>query len=76
VFPTNGWGEVGAVYIVLRDGAEGDESEVISFARERLANFKVPRHIRFTPSLPMNSTGKVVKAELRAAFAAEMKPLQ
>jgi FAD binding domain/AMP-binding enzyme C-terminal domain len=74
--PDERLGEVGAVYIVLRDGAEGDESEVISFARERLANFKVPRHIRFTPSLPMNSTGKVVKAELRAAFAAEMKPLQ
>jgi HIP---CoA ligase len=74
--PDERLGEVGAAYIVLRDGAEGDVSEVISFARERLANFKVPRQVRFVPSLTMNSTGKVVKAELRAAFAAEMKPLQ
>ena len=63
--------EVGAAYIVLREGSEGDAADVVSFARERLANFKVPRHVRFVSSLPMNSTGKVMKAELRAAFSRE-----
>jgi acyl-CoA synthetase (AMP-forming)/AMP-acid ligase II len=67
--PDERLGEVGAAYIVLREGSEGSVPDVISFARERLANFKVPRHVRFVPSLPMNSSGKALKAELRAAFS-------
>jgi len=66
--PDERMGEVGAAFIVLRRGEVCTESEVIAFARTCMANYKVPRYVRFMDSLPMNSTGKVLKAELRADF--------
>jgi acyl-CoA synthetase (AMP-forming)/AMP-acid ligase II len=38
---------------------------VIAYAREHLANFKVPRHVEIVDIFPMNATGKVLKTELR-----------
>jgi acyl-CoA synthetase (AMP-forming)/AMP-acid ligase II len=38
---------------------------VIAFAKERLANFKVPRHVELVDALPRNLSGKVLKNELR-----------
>lgn len=58
-------GEVGAAYIVLRDGAAMTSDEVISWCRENMANFKVPREVHFVAELPRNATGKVVKYQLR-----------
>ena len=40
--------------------------QVSAFARERLANFKVPRHVELVPDLPRNASNKVLKPELRA----------
>lgn len=48
-----------------------DETEVISFARERLAHFKVPQRVEFIDELPRNATGKVLKRDLRLAFSGE-----
>ena len=39
--------------------------DVIAFAKERLANFKVPRHVELVDALPRNLSGKVLKTELR-----------
>jgi len=41
------------------------EAEMTSWARERLANYKVPRHWRFVSELPRNASGKVRKFLLR-----------
>ncbi len=38
---------------------------MIAFAKERLANFKVPRHVELVDALPRNLSGKVLKTELR-----------
>jgi len=38
---------------------------VVAFAKERLANFKVPREVELADSLPRNLSGKVLKTELR-----------
>ena len=59
-------GEVGAAFVVLRRGAEIDEEQVVSWARERLANYKVPRQVHFVDDLPTNAAGKVLKSVLRA----------
>jgi acyl-CoA synthetase (AMP-forming)/AMP-acid ligase II len=40
---------------------------VITFARERLANFKVPHEVEFIDALPRNLGGKVLKTALRDA---------
>ncbi len=59
--PDERLGEVGKAYVVGR----ATEAEVIAFAKERLANFKVPRSVETVDSLPRNLSGKVLKNELR-----------
>ena len=40
-------------------------SDLLHFLKERLADYKVPRHIVFVPHLPRNATGKILKTALR-----------
>ena len=62
--PDERMGEVGKAYVVRADGATLTEDDVVAFARERLANFKVPRLVEFADALPRNLSGKVLKTEL------------
>jgi acyl-CoA synthetase (AMP-forming)/AMP-acid ligase II len=64
--PDERLGEVGHAFVVRREGSGLDEQGVIDFARERLANFKVPRTVSFIDDLPRNLSGKVLKRELRS----------
>ncbi|MDZ5620405.1 FadD3 family acyl-CoA ligase [Nocardioides sp. HM23] len=59
--PDERMGEVGKAYVVGTASAD----EVIAFARQRLANFKVPRLVETVEALPRNLSGKVLKNELR-----------
>ncbi|MCL2543195.1 MAG: FadD3 family acyl-CoA ligase [Nocardioidaceae bacterium] len=54
-------GEVGKAYVVGSVTAD----DLIAFAKERLANFKVPRLVEIVDSLPRNLSGKVLKNQLR-----------
>ena len=63
-------GEVGAAFVVLDLGPILDESAIIEWARDAMANYKVPRSVVFLDELPVNATGKVVKDELRAMTVA------
>jgi acyl-CoA synthetase (AMP-forming)/AMP-acid ligase II len=58
-------GEVGCACVVLRPGQALDERALITWSRERMANYKVPRFVRFFASLPVNASNKVAKNELR-----------
>jgi acyl-CoA synthetase (AMP-forming)/AMP-acid ligase II len=58
-------GEVGKAYVVLRPGATLDAQDLISWSRDNMANYKVPRSIAFVDDLPRNASGKVLKTELR-----------
>jgi len=60
-------GEVGMAYVVAAPGHAVEPEAVAAFARERLANFKVPRHVALTDALPRNLSGKVLKTDLRKA---------
>lgn len=64
--PDERLGEVGKAFVVRREGGP-DADAVIAFARQRLANFKVPREVVFVDALPRNLGGKVLKTELRSA---------
>jgi acyl-CoA synthetase (AMP-forming)/AMP-acid ligase II len=68
--PDDRMGEVGCAFVVLAPGASSDEvaSGLADWARERLANYKVPRVVRVVDALPVNAAGKVLKRELRAQF--------
>ncbi|QIK66247.1 AMP-binding protein [Nocardioides sp. HDW12B] len=58
-------GEVGRAYVVRREGSALSEADVTAYARERLANFKVPREVVFVDALPRNPSGKILKRVLR-----------
>lgn len=58
-------GEVPKAYIVKTQGAEVSEGELVKFCKERLSHYKVPRSIEFVDSLPISSTGKILRRVLR-----------
>jgi acyl-CoA synthetase (AMP-forming)/AMP-acid ligase II len=58
-------GEVGMAFVVTRPDADTTGDEIISWAREQMANYKVPRAVELIDSLPLNATGKVMKDVLR-----------
>ena len=67
--PDERLGEVGKAYVVATPGGTLAAEDVIAFARERLANFKVPREVELIDTLPRNLGGKVLKTALRSAAA-------
>jgi acyl-CoA synthetase (AMP-forming)/AMP-acid ligase II len=58
------WQEVGVAYVVPRDSITTEQIE--QHCRERLANYKLPKHIVLTADLPLLPIGKVDKRALRA----------
>jgi carnitine-CoA ligase len=56
------------VFIVAKDGAELDFTEIGDWAAERLAKFKVPRYYRKIDALPKTPTQKIAKHLLRASI--------
>jgi long-chain acyl-CoA synthetase len=56
--------EVGAA-VVLREGADTTADEIRDFVKERVAAYKYPRRIWFTDQLPIGTTGKILKREIR-----------
>ncbi|MBN7795147.1 FadD3 family acyl-CoA ligase [Parahaliea mediterranea] len=71
--PDERMGEVARAYIVAASGADLDEAAVIAWSRQHMANYKVPRSVRFLDAFPMNAGGKVLKNELRELAAGEAK---
>jgi acyl-CoA synthetase (AMP-forming)/AMP-acid ligase II len=65
--PDERMGEVGKAFVVPRAGAAPTPDELITWCREKLANYKVPRFVEVVESLPRNATGKVTKDALRRA---------
>jgi len=66
--PDERMGEVGHAFVVLRHDQRVSADELLNWARNRMANYKVPRHITFVDALPTNASGKVLKFELRQTF--------
>ena len=67
--PHHKWGEAPYAFVVLRDGSQASEDEIISFARDRLAHFKAPHGVMFVTELPKTATGKIQKYVLRSGAA-------
>jgi long-chain acyl-CoA synthetase len=66
--PHEEFGESLCAHIEPEPGAVLDEAAVHSFLRERLADFKVPRMIRFDTNLPREDSGKIMKPKLRDPY--------
>ena len=61
--PDERLGQVGKAFVVPTSRVSAEE--LLSWARDRMAGFKVPRYLLFVDELPLNATGKVRKNELR-----------
>jgi len=57
-------GEMVKAFVVLRPGEEATTEEIRSFAKERLAAYKVPRAVEFREELPKTLIGKVLRRAL------------
>ena len=58
------WGETPCAFVALKEGATVSSADLIAFCRERLAGYKIPRHVVFG-ALPKTATGKIQKYLLR-----------
>jgi fatty-acyl-CoA synthase len=71
--PDERYGEELMAWIIPRPDATLTTEEVRDFCREKIAHFKIPRHIRFSDAFPMTVTGKVQKYKMREAAIEELK---
>jgi fatty-acyl-CoA synthase len=66
--PSERWGETPKALIVLREGAQATEDEIIAHCRAHLAHFKAPTSVDFVETLPRTATGKLQKFVLRERY--------
>ncbi len=70
--PHSTLGEVVAAWVRLREGETATEDEIREFCVDRIAHYKIPRHVRFVSEFPMTVTGKIQKFKMRRAMIEEI----
>ncbi|WP_337988303.1 class I adenylate-forming enzyme family protein [Lysinibacillus macroides] len=70
--PDEKWGETVAAIIVTKLGQSVNEAALIAFCRERLAGYKIPRQFHYVDALPRNTSGKILKYQLRDKFTVKV----
>src|SRR5690606_1697763 len=71
--PDEVWGESVKAFIVLKENQTLTKEEVIDHCVQHLASYKQPKFVEFLPSLPRNTSGKILKRALRNETAVESK---
>ena len=66
--PDAQWGEAVKAVVAAKPGTNPSAESIIAFARTRIAGFKVPKSVDFIAALPRNTTGKVLRRELREPY--------
>lgn len=70
--PDPRYGEEICAWIVLEAGQAATPDEIRAYCRDRIAHFKVPRHIRFVSDFPLTATGKAQKFVMREQMMREL----
>lgn len=63
--PDEKYGEIVGAFIIREDGADILEEDVRDYAIQRIARYKVPKHVFFVDEFPLTASGKVQKFKLR-----------
>jgi acyl-CoA synthetase (AMP-forming)/AMP-acid ligase II len=66
--PDERWGEAVKAIIVLQPDMQASEAEILTYARECIAGYKLPKSIDFVDALPRTPSGKIRKRELRERY--------
>lgn len=67
--PDEKWLEIVAAIIVLREDGAASEAEIVAYAKERMAYYKVPKRVFFVKEFPKNASGKILKRKLRQTYS-------
>ena len=59
-------------FIKLKEGQTATPEEIINFAREKMANYKVPKYVKFVSDFPMTATAKIQKFLLKQSAIKEL----
>jgi fatty-acyl-CoA synthase len=67
--PDDKWIEAVTAFVVLRPEQTVQETDLLTFARQHLAPYKLPKKVVFIDTLPRNTAGKLLKRELRKQYS-------
>ncbi len=70
--PDRKYGEQIMAAVVLKKGVEMTENEVRDYCRDRIANYKIPKYVKFVDGYPMTASGKIQKFKLREIAIKEL----
>jgi len=66
--PDEQWGEAVKAIVVMKPGKSASATDIINFARTRIAGFKTPKTVDFLDALPRNPSGKILRRNLRDPY--------
>lgn len=66
--PHEEWGEEVKAIVIIRDGEQISEQEILDHCKEQLAGYKRPRSVDFIDDYPRTATGKILKRILRKPY--------
>jgi long-chain acyl-CoA synthetase len=66
--PDDMWGESVKAVLVLKQGANVCEEDIIAFCKEHMASYKKPRSVEFWGELPKTGSGKIKKVDIREPY--------
>ncbi|MFI9386756.1 long-chain-fatty-acid--CoA ligase [Kutzneria sp. NPDC052558] len=69
--PDDRFGEAVHAYVAVRPGEQLRPRDLLLFARDQLASFKIPSKFEFVDAVPRNPSGKILRRELRDRFWAD-----
>lgn len=70
--PDKKYGEQVMAAVILKQGMEMSEDEVRDFCKDRIANYKIPKYVKFVDGYPMTASGKIQKFKLREMAIKEL----
>jgi fatty-acyl-CoA synthase len=71
--PDEKYGEEVLACVILQEGSEATEDELIEFVKDGMSRYKKPRYVMFMDSFPMTASGKIQKYKLREMGIEKLK---
>jgi fatty-acyl-CoA synthase len=70
--PDHRMGEMVGAFIILNEGSECTEKDIVDFCTDKVGKYKIPKYIRFVKEFPVTAVGKVQKFKLRESAVKEL----
>jgi fatty-acyl-CoA synthase len=71
--PDDRMGERGMAFVILKESQTCSEKEILDFCKDKIANYKIPKYVKFVNEIPMAGVGKVQKFKLQESALEELK---